>query len=109
MRPDQNIVGSTAVVDDFVQKAAQTLESQAEEIAEELVAAYKERIPSYANASEESMQHAREWAVGSVLVSTGIVAGKQQPSEFYEALRDVGRRRAEEGFPLHDVLLANLI
>ena len=109
MAPDQSVIGSVAVDRDFVLEAAATLESQVDAIAEEMLAAYKERIQSYGDASPEVIEDAREWASGSVLVATGIVKGELTASDFYEALRDVGRRRAEQGFPLHEVLLANLI
>ena len=99
MAPDQS-VGSVAVDPDFILKAAETLESQVDAIADEMLAAYEENIESYANASPESLEDVREWASGSVMVATGIVTGKLSASDFYDALRDVGRRRAEQGFPL---------
>jgi hypothetical protein len=109
METDQTVIESLPVDDGFVASAARTLESRVDEIADEMLAAYKERIPSYAEATDEVIADAREWACGSVLVATGIVTGKLSASDFYDALRDVGRRRAEQGFPLHDVLLANLV
>ena len=86
-----------------------TLEAKLDEVVDEMLLAYRERIPSYADASDEIMAGVREWAGGSVLMATGIVRGTLSASDFYEALRDVGRRRAEQGFPLHEVLLANLV
>jgi hypothetical protein len=109
MASDQAAVAPLPVGGELVIKAAEKLETQVDEIADEMLAAYRERIPSYGEASDEVIEDARGWAVGSVVVATGIVTGNLSASDFYDALRDVGRRRAEQGFPLHDVLLANLV
>jgi hypothetical protein len=109
MEADQTVIETSEAGGDLVLQAADTLESRVDAIADEMLAAYKERIESYAEASDEVIEDAREWASGSVMVATGIVRGELSASDFYEALRDVGRRRAEQGFPLHDVLLANLV
>ncbi len=95
--------------DPAVVRVAALLEKKADAIADTLVEAYRARIPSYSKADEASVKEIREWAAGSLFVATGIVTGKLDASEFTDALTDVGRARAEQGFPLHDVLLANLI
>lgn len=95
--------------DPAVLRVAALLEQKVDDVAASMVEAYRARIPSYADAAAEHLAEIREWGRGSVLVATGIVTGKVDASEFSEALTDVGRARAEQGFPLHDVLLANLI
>lgn len=100
----------TAQLDDAaVLRVAALIEQRADEIADRMIAAYRERIPSYAAATPESRDDAREWARASVVVVAGIVTGKMKAQDFEEALTDVGRRRAEQGYPLRDVLMANLI
>ncbi|MGH2753289.1 MAG: PucR family transcriptional regulator [Actinomycetota bacterium] len=110
MDPDAPVAElSFAATEEAVIKVADTLEASLDGLVDEMLAAYRERIPSYADASEEVIEGVREWAGGSVLMATGIVRGTLTASDFYEALRDVGRRRAGQGFPLHEVLLANLV
>jgi hypothetical protein len=101
--------GTLTRVAPSVLRVAALIEQGADEIADRMMVAYTERIPSYANAGEASLEDAHQWARASVVVATGIVAGRLTPGDFIEELREVGRRRAQQGIPLHDVLLANLI
>ena len=94
---------------DPVAEIAANVEARKEAIAEAMLKRYQERIDSYANATPDILADAREWAHGSIEITLGIITGKLDIRDFDEALIDVGRRRALQGFPLHDVLQANLI
>lgn len=94
---------------DPVAEIAANVEARKEAIAEAMLKRYQERIESYANATPDILADAREWAHGSIEITLGIITGKLDIRDFDEALIDVGRRRALQGFPLHDVLQANLI
>lgn len=109
MKPDGTVIPGSTAVGDPVRTVAGAIRDRADELAERMIAAYAERIPSYRNAGPELLDDARSWAEGSVGVVTGIVLGEVAPREFTDALMEVGRKRAQEGVPLADVLLANLI
>jgi hypothetical protein len=94
---------------DPVAEVAAGLEARLDEVADIMVKRYRMRIESYMDASPEVLADTREWAKGSGLVAIGIITGSLDVKDFIEPLTDVGRRRAAEGFPLHDVLQANLI
>lgn len=74
-----------------------------------MVVRYRTRLDSYRDASQQVLDDAREWARASASITTGIITGSLDVRDFIEPLTDVGRRRAEQDFPLHDVLQANLI
>jgi hypothetical protein len=92
-----------------VLRVAALIEQDADRIADRMMDAYTERIPSYAAANETSLADAHGWARASIVVATGIVSGRLTAMDLVDELKDVGRRRALQGIPLHDVLLANLI
>jgi hypothetical protein len=94
---------------DPVPAIAAALLDKADELADRMMVAYRSRIPGYANADDETLADARSWARNSITVAVGIVAQGRSPTDFTDALIDTGRRRARQGLPLHDVLLANLV
>ena len=94
---------------DPIALVASEIESRLDEIAETMVERYRARIGSYKDASPEVLSDAREWARASASIATGIITGSLDVRDFIEPLTDVGRRRAEQDFPLHEVLQANLI
>lgn len=94
---------------DVIAHVAGRLQARLDDVAETMVSRYRSRIDSYADASPEVLNDAREWAKTSTIVATGIIQGTLDVQDFIGPLIDVGRRRADEGFPLHDVLQANLI
>ena len=74
-----------------------------------MVERYRSRLETYRDAPPEVLADVREWAKASASIATGIITGSLDVRDFIEPLTDVGRRRAEQDFPLHDVLQANLI
>ena len=100
---------ATPSLTDPVAEIAANVEARKDAIAETMIERYRERIGTYANATPEILADAREWANGSIEMTLGIITGKLDVRDFDEALVEVGRRRALQGFPLHDVLQANLI
>ncbi len=96
-------------VDAAMSALAEAMQARVDVMAEAMLERYQERIPSYRDAPPEVMADARAWARNSVIVVIAIITGKSQMDDFVEPLIAVGRRRSQQGFPLHDVLQANLI
>ena len=94
---------------DPIAEVAAGLDARLETVADTMVKRYRTRMESYMDASPEVLADIREWAKGSAVVSAGIITGTLDVQDFIEPLTDIGRQRAEQGFPLHDVLQANLI
>lgn len=94
---------------DPIAEVAARLEARLDDVAEEMVARYRTRIGTYLDAPPEVLADALEWAKTSTMVASGIIQGTLDINDFVGPLTDVGRRRADQGFPLHDVLQANLI
>lgn len=68
--------------------------------------AYTSRIPSYGAASEKLLEDFREGAKASVFAGLAILRGSVSTESLSNPLADIGRRRARQGLPLQDVLLA---
>jgi hypothetical protein len=100
---------STHTVPDVIAVITASIEARIDSIADAMVKRYQERIESYKDASPDVLADAREWARASITISAGIINETLDVKDFTEPLTDVGRRRAAQGFPLHDVLLAILI
>ena len=94
---------------DPIAEVAARLEARLDDVANEMVNRYRTRIGSYMDATPDVLADAREWARASTMVASGIIQGTLNVQDFVGPLTDVGRRRADQGFPLHDVLQANLI
>jgi hypothetical protein len=94
---------------DVISTLALSVEARIDSIAETMMKRYRERIESYKDAPPDVIADAREWARASITISIGIIMGSLDVKDFIEPLTDVGRRRAAQGFPLVDVLQANLI
>lgn len=77
-----------------------------DEIVETMMAAYTSRIPTYAAASAEQREDFRDGARASVLAGIAILKGQLTPEALEQPLAEIGRRRARQGLPLQDVLLA---
>ena len=91
-----------AAVGQLVEKLAPRFD----DIVDEMMTAYTTRIPSYAAASPELKADFREGARASVLAGFSILRGDVTPGGLAQPLGDIGRRRARQGLPLQDVLLA---
>ena len=92
-----------------IDEVAASIEARLDAIAEMMLERYQQRIESYVDAPPDVLADIREWAHGSVVVAIGIIKGDLEAKDFIEPLTDVGRRRAMQGFPLRDVLQANMI
>ena len=77
-----------------------------DEIVEMMMTAYTSRIPSYASAGAEQAADFREGARASVFAGLSILKGSVSTGDLSNPLADIGRRRARQGIPLQDVLLA---
>ena len=102
-------VKPAASTSDVVAEVAATVMGRLDPIANTMIERYQERIDYYQDAPEDILEDAREWAKASITIATGIITGALDIKDFIDPLTDVGRRRAAQGFPLHDVLQANLI
>ena len=102
-------MSTSTEVSEATEALIKQLEADLEQITESIVSGYRFGIASYRDASPEVLNDARDGARASILVGASIMRGEVSGSTFTEPLRDVGRRRAEQGIPLHDVLLAYLI
>lgn len=77
-----------------------------DEIVDTMMTAYTTRIPSYAAASQDLLEDFRQGARASVFAGLAILRGSVSTESLGNPLADIGRRRARQGLPLQDVLLA---
>jgi hypothetical protein len=77
-----------------------------DDIVDSMMAAYVGRIESYRTAPPELMADFREGARASVFAGLAILRGSVSTESLSNPLADIGRRRARQGLPLQDVLLA---
>jgi hypothetical protein len=77
-----------------------------DEIVDTMMTAYTSRIPSYGSAGQEQREDFREGARASVLAGIAILKGELTAEALEQPLAEIGRRRARQGLPLQDVLLA---
>lgn len=77
-----------------------------DDIVDTMMTAYTSRIPSYGAAGPDLMEDFREGARASVFAGLAILKGSVSPQSLSNPLADIGRRRARQGLPLQDVLLA---
>ena len=75
-------------------------------IVQDLMATYRERIPSYAAAPDEFLEEVERGTTASFNVGLGILREETDTSTLQEPLIEMGRRRAAQGIPLGDALLA---
>lgn len=68
--------------------------------------AYTSRIPSYGAAGQELLEDFRQGARASVFAGLAILRGSVSSESLGNPLAEIGRRRARQGLPLQDVLLA---
>lgn len=77
-----------------------------DELVEQMMTAYTTRIESYATAGPELTADFREGARASVFAGLSLLKGTVSTEALSSPLADIGRRRARQGLPLQDVLLA---
>jgi hypothetical protein len=85
------------------------LESRLEVIVDKMLAAYRQHVPSYRDAPAEVTDDIREGARASILVGASIMRGEVAGKDVREPLRELGRRRAHQDLPLHDVINAFMV
>jgi hypothetical protein len=82
------------------------LERRLDSIVEGLMATYREKIPSYAAAPPSFLEEVRAGTTASFHAGLAILRGDVELAEVIGALQELGRRRAEQGIPLAEALLA---
>lgn len=82
------------------------LEACLDEITEEIVAAYRARIPSYGAAPEEFIEEVRANTRASFTAGLQILRGTMDLAQLRAPMVEIGRRRASQGVPLAEALLA---
>ena len=82
------------------------LDERLEGIIAKLVEVYRKRIPSYAAAPAGFLEEIHQGTIISYRVGLEILRGEVDPALIRLPLEEVGRRRAEQGIPLGDALLA---
>ena len=86
--------------------AVDAVQANLDVVVESMMAAYATHIPSYAAATPEIVADGRAGAQVVVLVGLAQMRGEGTPEGLETALAALGRRRAGQGVPLPDVLLA---
>ena len=92
-----------------LERLVSTLEERLDDIVSKMLVAYAEHIPSYRDAPPEVAEDIRAGAHASITVGVAILRGETTGEAVREPLRDLGRRRAQQGLPLHDVINAFLV
>jgi hypothetical protein len=89
-----------------MQAAVEAVQANLDTVVEAMMAAYADHIPSYKAATPEILADVRAGAQAVVLVGLARMRGEETPEGLEVALAALGRRRAGQGVPLPDVLLA---
>ena len=89
-----------------VLRAVEAVEASIDTVVESMMEAYAAMIPSYAAAPPDLLVDVRAGAQAVVLVGMSRLRRESTPEGLEGALAALGRRRAEQGIPLPDVLLA---
>ncbi|MBV9410428.1 MAG: helix-turn-helix domain-containing protein [Acidimicrobiia bacterium] len=89
-----------------VLQAVEAVEASIDTVVESMMAAYMVTIPSYAKAAPDLLVDVRAGAQAVVLVGMSRLRREESPEGLEGALAALGRRRAGQGVPLPDVLLA---
>ena len=92
-----------------VERLVDSLDERLDEIVELMVESYAEHIPSYRDAPPEVAEDIREGARASLVVGAAILRGATTGAAVRDPLRDLGRRRAQQGLPLPDVINAFMV
>jgi hypothetical protein len=89
-----------------VLRAVEAVQANIDAIVESMMEAYRAHIPSYAAAGPDLLVDVRAGAQAVVLVGMSRLRREETPEGLGAALAALGRRRAAQGVPLPDVLLA---
>ena len=82
------------------------LEERLDPIVEGLMVTYRARIPSYAAAPPSFLEEVRTGTTLSFHAGLAILRGRTDVSDVIAPLEELGRRRAAQGIPLGEALLA---
>jgi DNA-binding PucR family transcriptional regulator len=89
-----------------VLRAVEAVQANIDTVVESMMDAYRATIPSYAAATPDLLVDVRAGAQAVVLVGMSRLRREETPEGLEAALAALGRRRAGQGIPLPDVLLA---
>jgi len=89
-----------------VLKAVEAVQENLDTVVESMMEAYEANIPSYAAGSPDLLVDVRAGAQAVVLVGLSRLRQEETPEGLGAALAALGRRRAGQGVPLPEVLLA---
>src|SRR5437016_6902387 len=89
-----------------VLRAVEAVQANIDTVVESMMDAYRAHIPSYAAASPDLLVDVRAGAQAVVLVGMSVMRREETPEGLEASLAALGRRRAAQGVPLPDVLLA---
>ncbi|TMK89400.1 MAG: hypothetical protein E6G57_01670 [Actinobacteria bacterium] len=89
-----------------VLRAVEAVQANIDTVVESMMEAYRAHIPSYAAATNDLLVDVRAGAQAVVLVGMSRLRREETPEGLEAALAALGRRRAGQGIPLPDVLLA---
>jgi len=87
-------------------RAVEAVQANIDTVVESMMSAYMASIPSYAAAAPDLLVDVRAGAQAVVLVGMSRLRREETPEGLEGALAALGRRRAGQGIPLPDVLLA---
>jgi PucR-like helix-turn-helix protein len=82
------------------------LEGRLDSIIEDLMVTYRANIPSYASAPPSFLEEVRAGTTASFLAGLAILRGDVELTDVMDPLEELGRRRASQGIPLAEALLA---
>lgn len=96
-------------VTDAIKELVDTLDTRLDEIVDGMMDAYKVHVPAYGEAPPEVAEDIREGARASIVVGASILRGDMTGHSVRDPLRDLGRRRAQQGFELTEVINAFMV
>jgi len=89
-----------------VLKAVEAVQDNLDTVVDSMMEAYRAHIPSYASGNPDLQVDVRAGAQAVVLVGLSRLRQEESPEGLGAALAALGRRRAGQGVPLPEVLLA---
>jgi hypothetical protein len=109
VEPDHSTRSGQTVEADPIRGTARSVRGSAPALAQRIVDISRGRIPSYRDATVELLAEAEGWAEEAVSSALDLLTGDLSHEGFVDRLTEDGRRRAARGFPLTDILVANLV
>lgn len=91
---------------ELIVELVEVLQGRLDSIIEGLMDTYRANIPSYAAAPPSFLEEVRAGTTASFLAGLAILRGDFSTKEVMAPLEELGRRRAAQGIPLAEALLA---